>query len=331
MANIGIIGTGVWGTALALTAERAGNNVLCWARSSEVVNDIHLYHINHQYLPDVILSEHIDSTSCLEDIFNFAKIVLLTVSAQSTRGVMQQMKSFVKKDTIIVLCAKGLEETTGMLLSEIAAEELPKTRIAILSGPGFAADVAKRKFVSVTIACQNKGIAEMLAQVLGTTYFRPYFTDDIVSPQIGGSVKNVIAIASGIVEGAKFGDGARAALITRGLSEIARLATMLGGDVSTIMGMCGLGDLVMTASCMQSRNFSFGVEIGKKGMAQQLIKDNKITVEGIYTAKAVVQRARKMGIEMPICEVVYRILYSGISLNDAMDELLSRSYKREGI
>lgn len=331
MERIGVVGTGVWGTALALTAERAGNEVFCWARQESVVDDINLRHVNSKYLPEVRLPDHVKATTYLAEIFDFAKIVLLTVSAQSTRSIMRQIKPYIKPDTIIVLCAKGLEETTGMLLSEVAAEEIPETKIAILSGPGFAMDVAQRKFVSVTIACRDKDIAEMLTQVLGTAYFRPYFTTDIIAPQIGGSVKNVIAIASGIVEGASFGDGARAALITRGFSEIARLTKVIGGDVSTIMGMCGLGDLVMTASCVQSRNFSFGLKIGESGTAQQLIKENTITVEGIYTAKAVVQRVQNLGIEMPICDTVYRILYCGVSLKEAVAKLLSRSYKREGI
>ena len=167
--------------------------------------------------------------------------------------------------------------------------------------------------------------------MLGTQYFRPYLTTDMISPQIGGSVKNVIAIASGVVEGAAYGDGARAALITRGFHEMARLSKALGGELQTMMGMCGLGDLVLTASCSQSRNFSFGYEIGVCGKADKLIEENTRTVEGIYTAKAVVKRAKELGIEMPICEVVNRVLFDGVSLNDAMKELLSRPYKGEGI
>lgn len=331
MNKIGIIGTGIWGTALALNATRAKNDVLCWARHQNIVDDINTNHFNQTYLPEIPLPKNIRATSNLKEIFDFTDIVLLTVSAQFTREIMKKIKPHVKKDTVLVLCAKGLEANTGKLLSEIAAVELPNTTIAILSGPGFATDLAQKKFVSVTIACQNKEIAKNITARLGTPYFRPYYTTDIISPEIGGSIKNVIAIASGIVEGASFGDGARAALITRGLAEIARLSKALGGNVETIMGMCGLGDLVMTASCMQSRNFKFGYEIGKHGSAEKILKENTITVEGIHTAKAVVKRIKEINLEMPICEMVNRILYEGISLNDAMAELLSRSYKEEGV
>lgn len=331
MKKIGIVGTGVWGTALALTATRAGNDVLCWAREEDVVNSINQSHVNKRFLPDIPLPDKIKATSNVADIFDFSDIVLLTASAQWTRATMQLIKPFVKKETIIVLCAKGIEVSTGKMLSEIAAEEIPDTTIAILSGPGFAIDVAKRKIASVTIACQKAEIASKLTEMLGTQYFRPYLTTDMISPQIGGSVKNVIAIASGVVEGAAYGDGARAALITRGFHEMARLSKALGGELQTMMGMCGLGDLVLTASCSQSRNFSFGYEIGVCGKADKLIEENTRTVEGIYTAKAVVKRAKELGIEMPICEVVNRVLFDGVSLNDAMKELLSRPYKGEGI
>lgn len=331
MNKIGVIGTGIWGTALALNATRAGNDVLCWARHQNIIDDININHFNQTYLPETPLPKNIRATSDLKEIFEFTDIVLLTVSAQFTREIMKKIKPHVKKDTVLVLCAKGLEANTGKLLSEIAAVELPNTTIAVLSGPGFATDLAQKKFVSVTIACQNKEIAKNITARLGTPYFRPYYTTDIISPEIGGSIKNVIAIASGIVEGASFGDGARAALITRGLAEIARLSKALGGNVETIMGMCGLGDLVMTASCMQSRNFKFGYEIGKHGSAEKILKENTITVEGIHTAKAVVKRIKEINLEMPICEMVNRILYKGISLNDAMAELLSRSYKEEGV
>lgn len=331
MKKIGIIGTGVFGTALALTATRADNEVLCWDRKQQVIDSINKLHQNHLYLPNISLPATICATSELSKVFSFSNTILLTTSAQSTREVLRQIKPYLKKDTTLLLCAKGIEQSTGKLLSEIASEEIPETNIAILSGPGFAIDIAQKRFASVTIACQNKEIAQDLTETLGTPYFRPYMTTDIISPQIGGSVKNVIAIASGIVEGASIGDGSRAALITRGFTEMARLSKALGGELQTMMGMCGMGDLVMTASCIQSRNFSFGKKIGIYGSAEIPLKENAQTVEGIYTAQAVVKLANDLGIEMPICEMVYRILYHGTSLKQAISELLSRSYKSEGI
>lgn len=331
MTNIGVIGTGIWGTALALTAARAGNNVLCWAREPEVVDSINQKHINKVFLPDIPLPDAIKATVNIADVFEFSDIVLLTSSAQWTRATLQLMKPFVKKNTVIVLCAKGIEVTTGKMLSEVTLEEIPDATIAVLSGPGFAIDVAQCKLTSVTIASAQEGIAAQLAKTLGTPYFRPYLTSDMISPQIGGSVKNVIAIASGVVEGAGFGDGARAALITRGLNEMARLSKALGGKLPTMMGMSGLGDLVLTASCSQSRNFSFGYEVGACGHAQHLIERNTRTVEGIPTAKAVLKRAQELGIEMPICEMVNKVLFNGMPLKTAMEELMSRPYKEEGV
>lgn len=331
MKKIGIIGTGIFGTSLALTAARASNDVLCWSRRPEVAEAINQKHVNQLYLPNIPLSDNIQATTDVADIFNFTDIILLTVSAQATRPVLKTIKPFVKKSTIIVLCAKGIEAETGKLLSEIAEEEIPLATIAILSGPGFAVDIAKGKLTSVTIACAKDGIAAELTEMLGTPYFRPYLTTDMISPQIGGSVKNVIAIASGVIEGAQFGDGARAALITRGFNEMGRLSKALGGTLPTMMGMCGLGDLVLTANCSQSRNFSFGYEIGVCGHAQKLIENNTRTVEGIHTAKAVMKRAHELSIEMPICEMVNKVLFNGISIKTAVEELMGRPYKEEGI
>lgn len=330
MRTIGVVGTGIWGTALALTAARAGNEVLCWARKEEVVNDINQKHVNKSYLPDIPLPDVIKATLNMEEIFNFAEVVLLTTSAQHTRATLRQMKPFIKKNTVIVLCAKGIEFESGKMLTEVTAEEIPGVTTAILSGPGFAVDVANRNLTSVTIACEKEGIAAALAQQLGTSFFRPYLTDDIISPQIGGSVKNVIAIASGIVEGAGFGAGARAALITRGLNEMTRLSKALGGTRSSMMGMSGLGDLVLTASCSQSRNFSFGYEVGVQGDAKKAIAENTRTVEGIPTSQAVIKRARGLGIEMPICEMVNKVLFEEMPLARAMEELMARPYKEEG-
>lgn len=330
MKKIAVVGTGIWGTALALTAARAGNQVLCWAREQEVVEAINQKHVNKLFLPDIPLPDAIRATNNIADVFEFADVVLLTASAQWTRATLKLMKPFVKESTIIVLCAKGIEVDTGKMLSEVVDEEVPGATIAILSGPGFAIDVAQRKLASVTIACAKDGIASQLANMLGTPYFRPYTTTDMISPQVGGSVKNVIAIASGVVEGASLGDGARAALITRGFHEMAKLANALGGSLTTMMGMSGLGDLVLTASCSQSRNFSFGYEIGAQGHAKKLIEENTRTVEGIYTAKAVMKRARELNIEMPICEMVCRVLFNDMALKDAMAELMSRPYREEG-
>ena len=330
MKKVAVVGMGIFGTALALTAVRAGNKVLGWARQQEVVDDINQKHISPKYLPNIPLPEEIKATTDVTEVLDFAEVVLLAVSAQATRAVMRLIKPYLKPNTIIVLCAKGIEAETGKMLSEVAREEIPDTIIAVLSGPGFAVDIAQRKFASVTIACEREQVAECLVESLATPYFRPYTTKDIIAPQIGGSVKNVIAIASGMIEGAGLGDGARAALIARGLAEMGRLAEALGGKTETMMGMCGLGDLVLTASCSQSRNFSFGYEVGVCGRARQVMEANTRTVEGIATAKAVVKRAQAAKVEMPICEIVNKMLFEDMGLAAAMEELLRRPYKKEG-
>ena len=330
MKKIGLIGAGVWGTGLALTAARAGCEVLMWAREQEVVQSVNLAHVNRVFMPDMPLPDTIRATENMADVAEFSDVILLTVAAQFTRSVLEQFKPFVKSGTLLVLCAKGIEVSTGCLLSEIAKQVLPDVDIAVLSGPGFAHEVALQKPTAVTIACEDEAKADRLAEMLGTKYFRPYTSTDIISPEIGGSVKNVMAIASGISEGAGFGDNARAALITRGLNEMIRLSRALGGHTRTMVGMCGLGDLVLTASCTQSRNFAFGFEVGRLGDAKSLVANNTKTVEGIPTCPAVLKRAHELGVEMPICETVKKVLFDGESIETAMNDLLTRPFKDEG-
>lgn len=328
--KIGVIGAGVWGTGLSLTAARAGCEVLAWAMEEDVVKNINSSHVNKLYMPDIPLPDTVHATSNIHEVIAFADIILVTSAAQYTRSVIEQIKEDVRPETILVLCAKGIEVATGKLLSEVVKEILPTTRVAILSGPGFAYEVARQKPTAVTIACEDLEYAQELVDFIGTKFFRPYSTDDIISPQIGGSVKNVLAIASGIIEGAGLGDNARAALITRGLTEMTRLAKALGGHAHTMMGMSGLGDLVLTANATQSRNFSFGYEVGRAGSAQECLASNKKTVEGILTTPAVLKRAQALGIDMPICKTVQAVLFEGTPLTVAMEELLSRPFKDEG-
>lgn len=330
MKKIGLIGTGVWGTALAVTAARAGCTVLTWAREEEVVRDINALHVNRMYMSDLPLPDAIRATNDIGEVMAFADVVLVSIKAQFNRCVFEQLKPFVRPETLLVLCAKGIEDKTGMLLSEVAAEVLPGVKTAILSGPGFAHEVALMKPTATTIACSDLATAQALTEMLGTKFFRPYSTTDVISPQIGGSVKNVLAIAAGIAEGAGLGDNARAALITRGLNEMIRLSKALGGHARTMMGMCGLGDLILTANCTQSRNFSFGYEVGVAGRAQALIETNTRTVEGLSTCPAVLKRAAEVGIDMPICETVCAVLFDGMNIQEAMEDLLSRPFKDEG-
>ncbi len=330
MKKIGLIGAGIWGTSLALTAARAGCEVLAWARESEVVSAINHQHCNTMFLPDIPLPNQIKATENIADVLNFADNVLMVTSAQHTRSVMQQIKDYIRPQNRLILCAKGIELNTGLLLSEVVKQVTPDTKIAVLSGPGFAHEVALMKPTATTLACEEENCATELAQMIGTKFFRPYTSSDIISPQIGGSVKNVIALATGAIEGAGLGDNARAALICRGLNEMTRLAKAMGGHMRTMMGMSGLGDLVLTATATQSRNFSFGYEVGRLGNAKPLLDSNTKTVEGLLTAPAVLKRAAELNIEMPICETVNNVLFNDVPFKDAMDDLLSRPFKDEG-
>ena len=330
MKKIGLIGAGIWGTGLALTAARAGCEVLAWALEPEVVFAINRQHCNTVYLPDIPLPDSIKATQNINEVLDFADNVLLVVSAQHTRSVIEQIKDMIHPNNRLILCAKGIELNTGCLLSEVVKQVCPTAKIAVLSGPGFAHEVALMKPTATTLACEEEHCAADLAEMIGTKFFRPYTTTDIIAPQIGGSVKNVIALATGAVEGAGLGDNARAALICRGLHEMTCLAKALGGHMRTMMGMSGLGDLVLTATATQSRNFSFGYEVGRLGTAKTLIENNNKTVEGILTAPAVIKRAKELNIEMPICEIVNNVLFNGMPLKDAIDGLLSRPFKDEG-
>lgn len=326
--RVGVIGAGAWGTALAATAKRADNNVLLWAREEAVVNQINTEHTNI-YLPDVVLSSEIRATTDLKELVDTSDVVLLVSPAQFTRSMAEQLKPIWDMKKPLVLCAKGIEISTGNLLSDVVREIMPDAITCVLSGPGFAIEVAKKKPTAVTIAAEDKALSEKLVQIMGSTYFRPYSSTDIITPQVCGALKNVIAIASGVVEGKNLGDNARAALISRGLHEMARFAKKIGGHMHTAIGLSGVGDLVLTASSTQSRNYALGFEIGKTGSAREILANSTKTVEGVSTTQAVMKRAREMDLEMPICEVMEKLLFNDATLDDCLNDLLFRPFKSE--
>ena len=329
MAKIGVIGAGAWGTALAITAARANNDVLIWAREADLVHEMNTAHTNSFYLPSATLPNTVRATDDMQRLLEFADAVLLVAPAQYTRATLAQMKQGLKKDVPLVLCAKGLELSTGLLLTEVAKEVVPEATLAVLSGPGFAAEVAKGNPTAVTVGSAAPGVAEHLVQLLGSNCFRPDFCDDIIAPEVCGALKNVIAIAAGISEGCGYGDNGRAALITRGLNEMARFAKALGGHKTTVLGLSGGGDLVLTACSTQSRNYSFGLAVGKSGSAAETLASSKTTTEGVPTAAAVMKRAREMNLDMPITAAVNAILYQGLSVSDILAEMLARPFKSE--
>lgn len=329
METIGILGAGAWGTALALVASRAGKKVLLQAREQEVIDAVRQNNENTPFLPGVPLNPNISVTNSFEEVLSAADVVLLVIPAQFLRASCKSFSRFWKSGMPAVVCAKGIEQKTGALMSEILAKELPQAPIAVLSGPTFAAEAAIEKPTAVTLACADKTLGKHLVETLGTLSFRPYYSSDIISVEIGGAVKNVMAIAAGIVEGKKLGDNARAALITRGLAEISRLAVALGGKAETLMGLSGLGDLVLTANSTQSRNYSVGLALGEGKSLNEILSNRRSVAEGVYTAEAVVERARAVNVEMPICEGLMKIMNENVPVDDVLYSLLSRPFKSE--
>ncbi|QCO15367.1 NAD(P)-dependent glycerol-3-phosphate dehydrogenase [Azospirillum brasilense] len=328
--RIGVIGGGAWGTALALAALRAGREALLWAREPAVVESVNAARENRDYLPGVALPAALRATGDLGEAAACDAILLVT-PAQHLRSACAGLAAHLQPGTPLVICAKGIELDSHALMSEAAAAALPAgTPLAVLSGPTFAAEVARGLPTAVTLACADAALGARLVEALGSRTFRPYLSDDVVGSQIGGAVKNVLAIACGVVEGRKLGDNARAALITRGLAEITRLALALGGRPETLMGLSGLGDLTLTCSSLQSRNMSLGAALGAGRTLAEVLAERRSVAEGVYTAAAVVGLAGKRGVDMPLCAAVDAILNRGAGLDATIDGLLSRPFREEG-
>ncbi len=328
MQRIGIIGGGAWGTALAVTARRAGRDVILWAREAEVVVAINQRHENSLFLPGIAVDPAIAATA---DIAAAAAgdAVLLVVPAQHLRAVASALAPALSPDAAVVICAKGIEENSGALMSEVAAAALPGARLAVLSGPTFAIEVARGLPTAVTLATTDQALGRRLIAALGTRSFRPYLSDDVVGAEIGGAVKNVLAIACGIVAGRRLGDNARAALITRGIAEMVRLARAKGGRAETLMGLSGLGDLTLTCTALQSRNHSLGVALGEGKALADILRPRRSIAEGVSSAAAIVALARRLAVDMPIVAAVDAILHHDADIDATVAGLLARPFRDE--
>ena len=337
--RIAVVGAGAWGTALASCAASAGRDVTLWAHETEVVEAITRTHRNDMFLPDIDLPESVVATTDLGVALAGADAVLLVVPSQFLRPVCAALSKLLPPDVPLCLAAKGIERDSGLLMSDIVAETLPGHAVAALSGPSCAAEVAQGQPTAVTIASVDadpdadpdtaESLAARLARALATPSFRPYVARDIVGVEVGGAVKNVIAIACGIAAGLGFGSNTRALLITRGLEEMKRLAEALGGDRETLSGLSGMGDLTLTCSSEQSRNMSFGLALGRGETAEALLGRSRAVVEGAGNALAVTDLARRHGVEMPICEAVRAVVHDGVALAQAMDALMNRPLRVE--
>jgi glycerol-3-phosphate dehydrogenase (NAD(P)+) len=323
-SHIAVAGGGAWGTALAQAFAGVGHRVTLWAREADVVNQINTSHENATFLPGAPLSPSIVATVRLSDVVG-ADLILLVCPAQHLRTTVRALRSAGRSDVPVLICAKGIEEGSGKLMSEVARDEAPDIRFGMLSGPSFAAEVVRGLPCAVTVAFEDANGADDIARRLGSPVFRPYASTDVTGVAIGGAVKNVLAIACGVVEGRGFGESARAALTTRGFAEMTRFGLALGARLETMGGLSGLGDLMLTASSRQSRNFSLGVRLAQGGRAD----DGGPLAEGAATAGALVARARAAKVEMPIAEAVADIVAGRVAVDAAIGALLSRPLKSE--
>jgi glycerol-3-phosphate dehydrogenase (NAD(P)+) len=326
--TVAILGAGAWGTALAQVTAAAKRAVTIWAREPEVVEGINATQENPLFLPGVRLNAVIRATDDLEDAAE-AELILAVPPAQHMRSVLKGLKPHVKRGQAIVLCAKGIERGSLALMTDVLAEEVPEAAPAVLSGPGFAKDVARGLPTATTVASPDAELAQRIVATLGLPTFRPYVADDLVGAEIGGAVKNVIAVACGVAEGRKLGDGARAALITRGFAELTRLGLAMGAKAETLSGLCGLGDLVLTCCSMTSRNTSLGAALGEGRTLKDVMAERRSVAEGAESAPAVVALAQKYGVEMPICSAVDQIIAERTSIDEAIFALLARPFRAE--
>jgi glycerol-3-phosphate dehydrogenase (NAD(P)+) len=328
-SSVAVVGGGAWGTALAQVAAAAGRKVTLWAREPEVVEGVNTAHENPLFLPGIALNPKVTATSSYEDAAK-ADLILAVPPAQHMRAVLKGLKPHLKPNAPLVLCAKGVERGTLALMTDVLAEEIPEVTPAVLSGPGFAKDVARGLPTATTIASTDPDLAARIVATIGLPTFRPYVADDLVGAEIGGAVKNVIAIACGVAEGRKLGDGARAALITRGFAELTRLGLAMGAKAETLSGLCGLGDLVLTCASLTSRNTSLGAALGQGRALKDILAERRSVAEGMESAPAVVALAAKYEVEMPICAAVDSIVGERIGIDDAITALLSRPFRAEG-
>ena len=330
--KIAVIGAGSWGTTLANLFAKKSEDVMLWAYEPEVAEGINRFQRNELFLPEIKLSPRLVATSELETVVQGAQVVLTVCPSHVMRSLVGRVAKHLSKEVIIVNASKGLETRTLLRMSEVIREVIPTSlgdRLATLSGPSFAFEVAKERPTVITAASNNEATAEFVQQLFSTSYFRVYKHDDVIGVELGGALKNVIAIATGMIEGVGLGVNTRAALITRGLVEIIRLGTALGAKAATFSGISGLGDLMLTCTGDLSRNRAVGLRIGKGETLKEISGASRTVAEGIRTTESAYQLALRHSIEMPITENVYRILFEGHSVKSAISELMNRELKKE--
>lgn len=326
--TVGIVGAGAWGTALGLTARRAGRSVLIWSYEPEIVASINERHVNPIYLPGVVLDPAIEATPRLNEVAN-CDLLLMVTPAQNLREIATAIGPYLREEQTLVICSKGIEQVSGKLLTEVLAEQLPGAELAVLSGPSFAGEIARGLPAAVTLASIDETQGRRLAHALGHAAFRCYWSGDLIGAQIGGAVKNVLAIAAGIVAGKRLGASAHAALVSRGFAEMTRFGIALGAKRETLAGLSGLGDLVLTCGSPQSRNMSIGLALGEGKSLGEVLADRHSVAEGLYTAGAVVEIATARGIDMPVAQAVHAVISGLVTVDEAIEALLTRPLRAE--
>ncbi len=328
MRTVGVIGAGAWGTALAQVAARAGGRVLLQAREPEVVEAVNARRENPLFLPGVRIENGVTAVVDLADLAA-CDLVLAVAPAQHMRATLAAFARHARPGTPLVLCSKGVEQGSLELMTQVAAASAPGLTPAVLSGPSFAGEVARGLPTAVTLACADPDAAARITEALAAPGFRPYLTDDLTGAEAGGAVKNVLAIACGVVEGRGLGRSAHAAVITRGFAELVRLGVALGARAETLAGLCGLGDLVLTCSSPQSRNMSVGLALGRGETLAEALAGKLSVAEGVASAPAVTALGRRLGVAMPICEAVAAVLDGAVDVQGAIDTLLARPLRTE--
>lgn len=329
--GIAVLGAGSWGTAIALLLDEKGKRVRLWARSSEFVALLDAIRENKNYLPGVVLPSSIEITSDISLALRDRRLVVLAVPSQSIREVARLIRPFLRPGTVLVNAAKGLEKTTCLRMSQVISEELPEyaERVAVLSGPSHAEEVARKMPTAVVVASRSPEVAEYVQDVFMAPYFRVYTNSDLVGVEFGGALKNIIALGAGIAEGLGFGDNTKAALITRGLTEISRLGVALGANPVTFLGLTGVGDLVVTATSIHSRNRRAGYLLGQGFSLEETLARVGMVVEGVDTTKAAKLLSLRYGIEMPITEQMHAVLFEGLEPKVAVSSLMMRPKRHE--
>jgi glycerol-3-phosphate dehydrogenase (NAD(P)+) len=330
--RIGVVGAGSWGTALANLLADKGYFVSLWAYESEVEKQILNERENKIFLPGVKLSERLIPSGDLTHVVSGKDLLLVVVPSHVMREISQKFSPHVSENALMVSASKGIENITHLTMSQVLKETIPhiaENRFAALSGPSFAKEVAGKVPTLISVASKDTEVASFIQRVFATSYFRVYTNNDMIGVEVGGAIKNVIAIASGIIDGLGLGLNTRAALITRGLTEIRRLGTHMGAQPDTFAGLSGIGDLLLTCTGALSRNYTVGKKIGEGKKSEEILSEMRMVAEGVKTAKSVYNLSRKLGVEMPICHEIYRILYENNSPVEAVRRLMTRELKNE--